>query len=133
MGRGEKENPELAGLVELELEPKENEGALVAGVLVDVDAGVAAGLPKLNVGRADGVVLEAADGAAVEGAALADAPLVAGLNGAAVLLKLLALLADGGDVLLSRLSRCLRYWSRNDSMRPTRSAKGSASSCSLIF
>lgn len=128
-GRGENENPELAGLVAvLELEPKEKLDVVVAaGVLLDT---VDTGLPKLKLGR------EVDCGALVADAALDDAPLVAGLSGVALLLKLLVVAvfaADEEPLTLSIPSRCLRYCSRNDSMSFVRSPKGSASSRSLIF
>lgn len=138
MDRGENEKPVLVGLA---LEPKEKEGVLVAVAPDDVEAGTAAGLPKLKLGRA-GVVVGAEDEAAddVEEAEMGDAPLLAGLNGLAVLFTVLPLLEDvavdaveEAGAAFSTPSRCLRYWSRNDSTRRVRSAKGSASSCSLIF
>lgn len=133
-GRGEKEKPELAGLVASGLDPKEKEDELDLDVLDAVVADAVAGLPKLKLGRDDGA-LEPAEGAAkdAEGAALEAAPLVAGLNEAAVLLRPDVLLVGAIDAFFSAASRCLRYWSRNNSMSRVRSAKGSASSCSLIF
>lgn len=122
LGRGENEKPEPAGLAAVALDPNEKEGALVEGVLDDAEAGVDAGLPKLKVGRAEEEDVEAGaaateEGAAVDGVevagALEEAPLVAaGLNGVALLLSVLGVLATAEadvELLFSMLSRCLRY------------------------
>lgn len=143
VGRGEKEKAELAGLAALVLDAKEKEGALGASVLEDTKAAFDAGLPKLKLGRADEVDVEAAAAAAAEGGALkdvVDVALVAGSNEVALLLIVLVVLVVAAaaavaadELLLSILLRCLRYCSRNDSIRAVRSANGSASSCSLTF
>lgn len=145
VGRGEKEKAELAGLAALVLDAKEKEGALGASVLEDTKAAFDAGLPKLKLGRADEVDVEAAAAAAAaaEGGALKDVvdmALVAGSNEVALLLIVLVVLVVAAaaavaadELLLSILLRCLRYCSRNDSIRAVRSANGSASSCSLTF
>ena len=130
VGRAEKENPELAGLLELlELVANETEGVPAAGAL-DGAVDAAAGFPKLKLGRDVGVL----------DAAVGDEPLVAGWNGVAVWLRVLVPVDEAAGTAeeddadsVSALLRCLRYWSLKDSIRRVRSAKGSASSCSLIF
>lgn len=131
-GRGEKENPEPAGFVAVEpLGPKEKLGVLVAaeaGVLLEV---VDVGWPKLKLERE----VDCCWVALVEGD---EAPFVVGLNGVALLFRLLdvaelAVVDEEEFLPFSKLPRCLRYWSRNDSMSGARSPNGSASSCSLIF
>ena len=95
MGRGEKEKAELAGLAALVLDAKEKEGALGASVLEDTKAAFDAGLPKLKLGRADEVDVEAAAAAAAEGGALkdvVDVALVAGSKEVALLLIVLVVL-----------------------------------------
>lgn len=125
--RGENENPAPAGLAVFvfdPLEPNEKDGTLAVALAPDVDGGaVEAGLPKLKLGSE--VVVDGA----LE-------PFVEGLKGLALALRLFVV--EGADEVVGAdvegadegltPSRCFLYCCPNDSMRPVRSANGSASS-----